>query len=266
MRSQSCQRKESVTPVKLKAKEIADLLRTLSKSANTHHKTAAVVAAAGLGSRMGRIDGKTKQMMVLDDMPVIVRTLLAFEACPCIDEIIVSAKEDEVPLYRGLINEYRLTKVKSVVVGGDTRQESVLNGFEAVSDDTEFVAIHDGARCLILPEQIESVIRAAYGHGAATAACPATDTVKRVNTKGYIEETIDRSTVWLAQTPQVFTAELYRVAAYVAKSENFAVTDDNMMVEHIGYPVKPVDCGKRNIKLTTPEDISIAEAILQSRK
>lgn len=249
--------------MKINEKEIASLLRTLSKTANTHHFTSAVIAAAGAGTRMN--SDKTKQLMTLCGIPVIVRTLSAFEECQLIDEIIVAAREDETKLYDEFIRRYKFKKIKAVVKGKSTRQESVLAGFEAVSDNAEFVAIHDGARCLITPEQIEKVIRAAYSSGAATAACKVSDTVKRVNLNGVIEETIDRDSIWLAQTPQVFKTELYRAAAYVAKDEGFVATDDNMLAENIGYPVKAVDCTKENLKLTTPFDLALAEAILMKK-
>ena len=172
-------------------------------------------------------------MLTLCGIPVIVRTLLAFESCPLIDEIIVAARPDEIPIYEKFREEYPLKKLAAVVEGGETRQESVLRGFESISDRSEFVAIHDGARCLVTPDMIERVLRAAYSHGAATAACHVSDTVKRADSKGFAEETIDRSTLWLAQTPQVFKTELYRAAAYVAKDEGFSATDDNMLAEHI---------------------------------
>ena len=142
--------------MQLSAKEIASLLRSLSRTANEPHFTSAIIAAAGRGTRMQAADGSTKQMMELCGMPVIVRTLKAFEACPMVNEIIVVALEDELPIYKRYKKEYGLTKISAVVAGGDTRQDSVLKGFEAISDKADFVAIHDGARCLITPEQIEA--------------------------------------------------------------------------------------------------------------
>ena len=252
--------------MQLSAKEIASLLRTLSRTANEPHFTSAIIAAAGRGTRMQDPDGNTKQMMELCGMPVIVRTLTAFENCPIISEIIVVALEDELPIYKRYKTEYNLTKLTAVVPGGDTRQDSVLRGFEAISDKAEFVAIHDGARCLITPEQIEKVVMEAFRKGAATAAAHVSDTVKRADFKSFIAETIDRSELWLAQTPQVFKTEVYRAAAYVAKEENFAATDDNMLAEHVGFQVKLVDTGTENIKITTPADLAIAEVILRRRE
>ena len=125
------------------------------------------------------------------------------------------------------------------------------------------VAIHDGARCLVTPEIISSVAREAYNWGAATAASHASDTVKRADFRGFIEETVDRSSLWLASTPQISGTDLYRAAAYTAKAEGFSATDDNMLAERVGFPVKLVDCGTDNIKITTPADLAIAEVILR---
>ena len=141
----------------------------------------------------------------------------------------------------------------------------MLRGFEKISDKSEFVAIHDGARCLIDTDTIDKVLRAAYSWGAATAASHISDTVKRGGFGDFIEETIDRSSLWRVQTPQVFKTELYRAAAYTAESEGFKATDDNMLVEHIGFRVKLVDCGTGNIKITTPTDLAVAEVLLREK-
>ena len=247
--------------MQIKAGDIAALIRTLSRTAGKKHFTSAVIAAAGSGTRMG--GEKTKQLTELCGVPVIVRTLMAFERCPEIDEIIVAARSDETALYAEFREKYHISKLKEVVAGGETRQESVLKGFERISDKSEFVAIHDGARCLVTPEIISSVAKEAFNWGAATAASRVCDTVKRADFKGFVSETVDRSTLWLAGTPQIFKTELYRAAAYVAKEEGFAATDDNMLAEHIGYPVRLVDCGSDNIKITTPADLAVAEVILR---
>ncbi len=252
--------------MQISAKEIASLLRTLSRTANKPHFTSAIIAAAGCGSRMCSDSGTTKQLMELCGLPVIVRTLRAFEECELINEIIVVARRDEVEIYEKYTKDYGFSKISAVVVGGDTRQESVLCGFEAISDESDFVAIHDGARCLITPKMIDAVLFEAFRKGAATAATKATDTVKRADGTGFISETVQREGLWLAQTPQVFKTELYRAAAYVSKEEGFSATDDNSLAEHVGFQVKLVDCGSENIKITTPVDLIVAEAILNHRK
>ena len=239
-------------------------MKSLSRTANKKHFTSAVIAAAGSGTRME--SSTTKQLIELCGIPVVARTLLAFEHSPNIDEIIVAARPDEIPLYREFAEKYKIGKLSAVVAGGETRQESVLRGFEQISDRSEFVAIHDGARCLITIDAIDKVLRAAYSWGAATAASHISDTVKRGGFGDFIEETIDRSSLWRVQTPQVFKTELYRAAAYTAESEGFKATDDNMLVEHIGFRVKLVDCGTGNIKITTPTDLAVAEVLLRNSK
>ena len=135
-----------------------------------------------------------------------------------------------------------------------------------VDKKSKFVAIADGARCLITPDQINSVCRAAYKYKAATAAHRSTDTVKIADKKGFIDSTADRNTVWLAQTPQVFRTKLYRAAAYSALKDGVKGTDDNSLVEFIGHPIRLVECGSQNIKITTQEDMAIAEGVLKSRR
>ena len=224
----------------------------------------AVIVAAGNGTRMG--GEKTKQMSELDGLPVIVRTVMQFEVCPFINEIIVVAREDELGEYDTFKSVYGLNKLKKVVCGGDTRQESVMEGLKAVDDRSEFIAIHDGARCLVTPEMIEKVLVEAAVHGCATAAERPKDTIKRAGANDYIEETIDRDKLWHAQTPQIFKTDIYRAAAYTALENGTKATDDNMLVEQLGFKVKLVDCGYENLKLTTPDDFFLAEAILRMRQ
>ena len=168
--------------------------------------------------------------------------------------------------YSALCERYGIKKFAGVVAGGFTRQESVLNGLDAVSKKSKFVAIADAARCLITPEQIKEVCRYAYKYDAATAAHNTTDTVKIAASNGFIESTADRTTVWLAQTPQVFKTKLYRAAAYTALKKGFEATDDNSLVENAGHAIRLVECGTQNIKVTTVDDLIIAEAILKQRE
>ena len=152
-----------------------------------------------------------------------------------------------------------------MVAGGKSRQESIFNGLRKVSDESKYVAISDGARCLITPEQIKEVCAAAYKYDAATAAHRSTDTVKISDERGFIESTTDRNTVWLAQTPQVFKTNLYRAATYTALENGYEGTDDNMLVELLKCPIKLVECGSQNIKVTTVDDIILASSVLESR-
>ncbi|MBR6513994.1 MAG: 2-C-methyl-D-erythritol 4-phosphate cytidylyltransferase [Clostridia bacterium] len=224
----------------------------------------AIIVAGGSGSRMG--GNVTKQMMELDGIPVVVRTILAFEKTPAVKDIIIVAKADEIDIYKEFVKKYSFKKVRRIVKGGDTRQESVLNGFKKIDDDCDFVAIHDGARCLVTPKIIEKVLHEAELHEAASAANPVKDTVKITNKEGFVLSTPDRATLWAAQTPQIFRADLYRAAAFMALKEGYGATDDNSLVEHLGGKVKMVDCGYRNIKITTPEDIYIAQMLLKEEK
>ncbi len=222
----------------------------------------AIIVAAGSGTRAMTKDG-TKQMEPLLGIPVVARTVSTFESCRFIQEIVIVAKADEVKLYDALQVTYGWKKVVAVVPGGDSRQESVLNGFKKISDKSEFVYIHDAARCLVTESMIAAVGHAACFDGAAFAAHKATDTVKAANNGNL--ETLDRNGIWLAQTPQVFMTELYRAAAYTAAKDKVSVTDDAMLAERIGFRVTPVECGTENIKITYPMDFVIAEAILTYR-
>lgn len=244
-------------------KKIVGILRAISGSPNPKNFTSAIIAAAGLSERFG--GSVTKQMVELFKKPVLVHTLLAYEHSDCIHEIIIVARPDEIPFWHSACKEHCITKVTKIVAGGQTRQESVLKGLDAVDDRSKFVAIADGARCLIMPSQINEVCRSAYKYKAATAAHRSSDTVKIADKKGFIDKTIDRDTVWLAQTPQVFKTKLYRAAAYTALKEGFECTDDNSLAEFVGHPVRLVECGSQNIKITTFEDMTVAEGILKKR-
>lgn len=242
----------------------ADLLRRVGGNTHhTRHHLAAIIVAGGSGSRMET--DRPKQWLTLAGQPVILHTLRAFQASAAVREIIVVARADDKDAYLDYKRLYGLDKLTAVVLGGDTRQASVANGIAALSRKVDYVAIHDGARPLITPAQIDKVATAAFYHRAAAAATPATDTVKRVDAKGVITETIDRKQVWLAQTPQIFYLPLYYAAMATAERDNFTATDDCMLAEHAGFPVHLVDCGKENMKITVPVDLCIAEAILRAR-
>lgn len=225
--------------------------------------TSAVIVAGGSSTRLGT--GVSKQLLELGGIPVVVRSLLAFENCPEIDEIIVVAKADETALYEDFKKKYTITKLKKVVTGGATRQKSAARGFAVISEKSRYVAVHDAARCLVTPKEISEVCAVAYTYGAATAAISVTDTVKLADKNGFIEKTIDRDSVWLASTPQIFNADLYRVALAVCEKNGVEVTDDNSMAEYVGHPIKLVKCSKNNIKITTPEDVERVSEVLNKR-
>ena len=194
-------------------KKIAGFLRAIAGKPNPKNFTSVVVCAAGSSTRMEALMGEPrKQFIELDGMPVVARTLQAFEAADTVHEIIVVAREDEISLYDDFAEKYGLTKLTKVIKGGATRQESARLGSDEVDPRCRFVAIADAARCLITPDEIRKVCHAAYQWNAASAGIKATDTVKVCDSSAFIDSTPDRDYVWLAQTPQVFSVPLYSQA------------------------------------------------------
>ncbi len=224
--------------------------------------TAAIILAAGLGSRMG--GNVKKQMLPILGKSVIFRTLCAFNECDAVDEIVLAVHEDEAEYIKSEIAP-GFSKIKSVICGGKTRAESAKLAFEAVSDKAEYIAVHDGARCLITSAMISKVVSQAYDSGAATAGSYVTDTVKQLSADGLVKKTIPRDTLFLASTPQAFKTELYKKALQNA-SDTDKITDDNMLIEMLGIPISAVDLGRENIKITTPKDIEYAEYIITKRE
>lgn len=223
--------------------------------------TSAVILAAGNGTRYG---GEVKkQFSEIDGVPCLVYSVKAFDNCRLIDEIILVGNEDEI---NGALSSYNFQKPHKIVAGGKVRQDSALLGFDAISEKATHVAIHDAARCLVTEKIIEDTVSAAFKTRAAAAAHKSEDTVKIADKNGIIEKTEDRDKVWSVQTPQVFSADVYRVASYMAKKDGATVTDDCMLCERLGFEVKLVECGRNNIKLTNPDDRLLAEAIIMQRK
>lgn len=220
----------------------------------------AVILAAGSGTRMG---GEiTKQKITLLGESILSRTLKSFSECDKVDAIVVVCKDDEKEWVRSEL-ENKFDKITSIVSGGNSRAESARIGFSNIPIQTDYVAIHDAARCLITQENISSVIEAALKKGASTAATRVSDTVK-LCTDGIITKTLPRDNLYLASTPQVFSCDLYKRAIEGAVLDS-DITDDNMLVERIGVEISVVDVGKENIKITTPEDIGFAEYIIKRR-
>lgn len=242
--------------------------RAMKKLFGVDHRdwfNSAIIVAAGSGTRMNLPDGQTKQMLCIEGIPVIVRTILQFEACEDIDEIVLVVRRDEFGAYKEYYKRYGFKKVKHIVEGGDTRQKSVLNGLTKVDKNADFVTIHDGVRCLITPEMISEVCTWAYHYGAASAVARPSDTLKQSKDGVFIESTVDRDHIYHAQTPQIFKYDMYRAAALSAKKDGFEATDDNSLVERLKFKIYMCDLGKENIKITTQEDVYCAEAILKSR-
>lgn len=225
---------------------------------------AAVILAAGHGTRFGGV--VPKQLETVAGVPVVVRSLTAFASSPLVDEIVLVVTPGECALYEALCEQYKIGKMKAVVEGGFCRMDSAIAGMEAISDSVKYIAVHDAARCLVTEKMIADVFDAVYSSGAAIAATRARDTLKSADKKNTVTETVPRENIWYATTPQIFEANLYRAAAYVTRRDGLDVTDDASMVEHIGRGVSLVDIGATNIKITYPEDVAIAEAILRYRK
>ncbi len=219
--------------------------------------TSAIILAAGVGSRMR--SNMTKQKMKIASKSVLYRAVSAFESAETIDEIIVVCRKEEIEFAKAELVGF--SKIKAVVVGGKSRRGSAECGFSAISDEAEFVAVHDAARCLVSPSLIDRVATAAYLHLAASAVSPVTDTVKRVDREGMIVDTVSRDMLRFAQTPQIFERTLYAEA--LSASEKADVTDDNMMVELAGAPIFAVENEEYNFKITTKKDIEYAEFLLQ---
>ena len=220
-------------------------------------KCGAVIVAAGTASRMGGID---KVMAPLQGEPMILRTVRQFQNCDAISEIVVVTRQDLILPITGLCKDF--SKVKAVVAGGKSRQESVSLGLNVLSSAMKLAAIHDGARPLITWQVIDRTVRAANSYGAAAPAVPVKDTIKVVQ-GGIVKNTPDRSTLQAVQTPQVFDFDLLRGALKKAEADGAAVTDDCSAVELMGMSVKIVEGDERNIKVTTPMDLKIAEMLLE---
>ena len=218
----------------------------------------AVIAAAGSSQRM---NGEDKLFVEINDIPVIVHTLAAFQSCECINEIVIVCRSELMELVCDICRHYNITKAAKVVTGGPTRSSSVYNGVFAVSDTAGLIAIHDGARPCVEQDLIKRTIDSASKFHAAAPAVPVRSTIKRVK-DNYVMETVDRDDLFEIQTPQVFTAELIKAALTNAINNSFDVTDDCKAVELIGAPVYITEGSHSNIKITTKEDVTIAKAIL----
>ena len=217
----------------------------------------AVIVAAGSASRMGGID---KVMAELKGEPMIVRTVRTFQNCDAIREIVIVTRQDLIVPIMDLCSGF--DKVQAVVVGGNDRAESVRAGLNTLSPKMKLAAVHDGARPLVSWQVIDRAVRAANTYGAAAPAIPVKDTTKVVH-GGVVTATPNRDTLRSVQTPQVFVADLLRGALEKAKKDNAVITDDCSAVENMGMSVKIVEGDERNIKVTTPMDLKIAELLLE---
>ena len=234
----------------------------LKVTENDKKYVSAVIVSAGNSTRMGGIN---KQFLEINGVPVLVHTLQVFDESDHIDEIVVVTRESDIEDVKALITSHNINKVSKVVKGGETRQISVLNGVVSTADDSDYVAIHDGARPLVTTKVIDDTLEQAILYGAAATGVRVKDTVKQVNDKNDIVATPDRSYLRFIQTPQIFDKSLYIDAVNtVENSKDF--TDDCMLIEAYGQIVKFVDGDYENIKITTPEDVELAESYLKRRE
>ncbi len=224
--------------------------------------TVGIIVAAGGSSRM---NGTDKILASLCGVPLFIHSLLAFEGADCINEIILVVKKENVSHFSNVVKNYSIKKLTSVIAGGDTRQQSVTCGVNAAIKSADFFAIHDGARPLVTSDIINRVVSDAVNHGAATAAMPVKDTIKISNDNGFISSTPERSELYICQTPQVFSADIYREGLSFAQKHGMTYTDDCQLVEAMDKPVYLSLGSYENIKVTTPEDLIVADAILTGR-
>lgn len=223
-----------------------------------------IIAAAGNSTRYGT--GKSKQFLILDNTPVLIKSIQAFEAIDDVKEIIVTARKQDFDIIEDFIAQYGVRKVKHIVEGGATRQDSIYAAVENVDEKADLVAVHDGARPLIKREVIESVIQKADEVDAAACAVPVKDTIKIIDSSGKIVTTPERDSLRAVQTPQIFRFSLYKEAIEKAALDGKQYTDDCQLVESMGYPVYLVDGDYENIKITTPDDLLVAEKFLSERR
>ena len=222
----------------------------------------AIVLAAGKGTRMNA--GMNKQFMLINDRPLLAQTLAAFQSCNAIDSIILVAGRDELKACKEqIIDRYGFDKVDKLVPGGSERQQSVYNGIMELEDDCSIVVIHDGARPILPEGIIEKCIDGAKIYGAVSAGMPAKETIKILNEEGFVQYTPERGKVWVTQTPQAFKRDIIEKAHETANIKGISGTDDAFLVECMGIKVKMLEGSYENIKITTPEDIILAEAIMR---
>jgi len=250
--------------LRLKQKRPLKLIKKAADSQSGSGKklfVSCVIVAAGSSDRMG---GQDKIFSELDGMPVLAYSLRTLSSSSCINELIVVTRRDKLEEAAGLCRLYAQNKAAGVVAGGKTRAESALAGVMAASRKARLIAIHDGARPLVTEEVINEAVKKAAVCGAAVAAVPVIDTIKTV-CDGKIEETPPRSGLFAAQTPQVFDAELIKAALTYTIEKGIAVTDDSEAVERLGFKPAVTAGDRQNIKITVPEDLSTALAIISRR-
>ena len=227
------------------------------------HKAAAIIVAAGRGTRMGpNVD---KLFLEVAGRPVVCHTWQRFDQAECIDEIVLVVREGMQGAFEELAVQFQFRKKFQLVIGGQERQDSVWNGLQALSADVQIVAIQDGARPCTSPALIEATIRTAAEVGAAVAAQRVTDTIKESDGSSLIQRTIDRARLWAVQTPQTFRVDVIRHALSAVRARGALVTDDTTACEAIGQPVKLIESVTPNPKVTVPADLAYIDLLLRGR-
>lgn len=221
----------------------------------------AIVVAGGKSERMGK--GVDKSFLSLGSKPVVVYSLLAFERCADIEEVILVVRPERVESARSITQMFGCNKVRKIVGGGQQRQISVMKGLEQVEENVEIVVVHDGARPCVTAELISETVRNAQKHGSGVAALKITDTVKEVRQGLTISRTVDRTNLWTVQTPQAFRRELLVKAMDFVKKKKLAVTDEASAVERVCKDVRLVVSTPFNVKITTPDDLVLAAALMR---
>ncbi|MEE9496746.1 MAG: 2-C-methyl-D-erythritol 4-phosphate cytidylyltransferase [Desulfobacterales bacterium] len=225
-------------------------------------KVRAIIVAAGKGNRMS--GSVRKQYIALDGIPILGRTLNIFDSCVKVNQIIVVVPDEDLDFCRKeILTPAKLQKDVNLIAGGSERQDSVYNALKIIEPDEGIVIVHDGVRPFVRQAHLVACIKGAAELGACILGIPAFDTVKKVNPNNEIIQTHQRDTLWLAQTPQVFEVNLIKKAHEKAKQEGFRGTDDASLVERLGAVVKIIPGSRRNIKITNPEDLNLARAIIK---
>lgn len=225
--------------------------------------TTAILLAAGSSQRM---NGTNKQLAKINGVPTFIMSALALERSKSVDEIVVVAREEDETRFRALLTGYKITKFTTLVMGGKTRHFSVMNGVAAVSESCDFIAVHDSARPLVSVEAIDNVIADAKKYGAAFLAVPVKDTIKVIDESGFISDTPDRATLYSAQTPQVFRKAEFIQAAEKLGNSAINATDDCRIIELTGGKVHITLGEYSNIKITTEDDLAIANILDEKRR
>ncbi|MBT5027181.1 MAG: 2-C-methyl-D-erythritol 4-phosphate cytidylyltransferase [Nitrospina sp.] len=223
-------------------------------------KVCAIIPAGGQGTRMGGT--VPKQFQALRGQPILQYTLQRFQESGLIDSLILVVPEKELENTRA---EWlgKPPLVQQVVVGGEKRQDSVFNGYQALAKDTDIVLVHDGVRPFLSQGMIQETIHCAEKFGAAITAIPVNDTLKQVDSSGLVQRTVDRDGLWRVQTPQAFRYDLLGEAFCKAQRESFYGTDEGALIEYLGQEVRVVDGSEWNLKITRPEDLVLGESIVE---